>query len=147
MTERLAEPNTDIASIQFAVDDTATFELRTNKIRNITTCQQCVMIVQDPGRPTEKKFIPHSGTITPSSADNPKEGKYTVTLSNVTLEEVTIRPTVDPEVVSGGSCLNLQNTAFDTANKCVSMKDCANKKCVTSAHVHAKSSNARMHLR
>ncbi len=92
-----------------ALDKTGTFTLGSGIEANYSTCEHCVVVVQD-ATGTNKKFFPESGTITISSSTPPSStatSGLTGSLDKVKLVEVTIggAPNYVSTPVAGGACL------------------------------------------
>jgi hypothetical protein len=103
-----------------AVQKTGAFQLGTGVESNYSTCEHCVVVVQDAtSTTTKKRFFPVSGTMNIDPSTPPSQGAtkgLKGTLVDVKLVEVTIgpAPTYRSTQVSGGACLYLANETIAT---------------------------------
>ncbi|MBX3128259.1 MAG: hypothetical protein KF718_16160 [Polyangiaceae bacterium] len=102
----------DRVSLQLYTNATGTFPLGTGVNANYQSCEQCVLVLEDLNETTQsagKLYYQKSGTITVDSFYPPLiSGGVKATLTNVTLEEVTIDGfTYVSTPVAGGGCLHI----------------------------------------
>ena len=86
-----------------------------------------MLLVEDPDG-TPKYYFQESGSMTVSYIDDPVNGQFTGTLSNIRLIEVTIDSSYVSTPVTGGDCLDIVSASFDTqvptSGTCENVEDC-----------------------
>ncbi len=89
-------------------DKKGTFSLGTGTDANFETCARCVLAEQDSGAADDALFFASAGTMVIASGSDHMNGFPTVTLTDVTLVEVTIDDTTHVSTpVANGRCLHL----------------------------------------
>jgi hypothetical protein len=89
-------------------DAKGSFTLGTGVDANFSSCGRCMLAEQDDGSAQQALFFASSGTIDVASASDQLNGFPQVTLTNVTLVEVTIDNRTNISTpVPGGRCLHL----------------------------------------
>jgi hypothetical protein len=103
-----------------ALQKTGAFQLGMGVEANYSTCEHCVVVVQDgTSTTTKKRFFPVSGTMNIDPSTPPAQGAtkgLKGSLVDVKLIEVTIgpAPTYRSTPVSGGACIYLADDAIAT---------------------------------
>lgn len=104
----LGGPLPDAVVFEFYADETGEFDLGANGNENYKTCTQCVRFVQDIDRNAggaADNFFQRAGTITIDPATPPFGRQLRVTLSDLEMEEVSIRAVdFQSTPVPDGSC-------------------------------------------
>lgn len=103
---------------------------------NYLTCSRCIVVYEDYGTgPTMRTYFQRSGTIELTTVHDPVDGRFTGSLKDVELEEVTIEHlaagyTSTP--VPGGGCIRIADWSFDTdstGDACDTGSDCDTLTC------------------
>jgi hypothetical protein len=97
---------------------TGAFALGVGIEANYSTCEHCIVVVQDSGAALAKRFFPVSGTLNidaTTPASNAATTGFQGSLVGVRLIEVTIAgaPTFTSTPVPNGDCLYVVNEPFD----------------------------------
>ncbi|HVY47992.1 MAG TPA: PPC domain-containing protein [Minicystis sp.] len=112
---KLGGKQTDYGNIEFYADDTGDFDLSAAPDDNYKSCNQCVLVYQDPAAKTPGPvFFQKSGTLHLDASSIPSLGGTKGSIDDVTLVEVTIdQKTFQSKPVPGGACLHVKSASFD----------------------------------
>ncbi|HEV8247544.1 MAG TPA: hypothetical protein VGP93_17325, partial [Polyangiaceae bacterium] len=92
---------------------TGSFTLGQGNEANYATCSRCVMVRQDALAAGQVNYFATAGTMTVSPSSAQMSGSPDVTLTDVTLVQVTVDPTTYVSTpVQQGSCLHLSSATL-----------------------------------
>ncbi|MBW2702643.1 MAG: hypothetical protein JRF33_17625 [Deltaproteobacteria bacterium] len=108
----------DFTQFEFYANDTGSIDLASAGVNdNYRTCSQCMVVLEDiaaDGSSVARYYFQESGSMVVSAGTPPQEGSLDVTLTDVTLVEVTIDAEYNSTPVAGGQCLHITAATLST---------------------------------